>query len=740
MQSFLIKIPANNQKTTKAFWQLLNNLHDTLGKGKVSFEILLKAQHISFCFTSENQDASLISGQIYSIFPECEILEIPDPIQQIPNNFAGGNVTLAKSDLFPIKDFKNFEGDSLAGMLSVLSKSALDEMVLIQYVLKPRQDTGGLHFARNWQKRFDMLRYAFRVKYWFKKGDFRTKFKESFLQKEQENLFETTIRFAIFGTEEQHLKNRFHAIAQSFAQYSLTDFNNFAIKGPIKNSIFLTNLQKRNFGKQYLLSQSEISTLYHLPNEREVPNLVYVLSKKSDPPSTLQTDRSNPEISFFGETNFHNTRVPFGILRKDRRRHLYTVGKSGSGKSKLLELLIKNDLETGQGVGVLDPHGDLVDNVLRMVPKNRIDDVVIFDPSDEKFPIAFNPLEEVPSALKMRVTIGFLEIFKKLFGSNWTDRLEHVLRYTVLALLDSPNTTVLSIMKMLTDKNYRQYIIKNIEDDVVKNFWVNEFAGWSEKFDAEAITPLLNKVGQFVATNMIRNIVGQPQNKINFREIMDNKKILLMKVSKGMLGEENAGLMGAFAITKIYQAAMSRADILEENRQDFYFYVDEFQNFATNTFDEILSEARKYRLSITLANQFLGQLSSKIKTTVFGNVGSMVSFRVGAEDSSIFAGEYAPIFNPQDIINLGVREFYTKMSINGETTQPFSGRTLEMKFPKENYVKEIIDASREKYCLPVDEVRKILDAWEEGISKPEEIKKTKSKKQFEEPEFEIPIL
>lgn len=740
MQTFLIKIPPNNEKTAKSFAQLLNTLHETLGNTHISFEILVKAQHISFCYSCEEKITSLISGQIYSLFPNAEIEQIEDPLKNPPSNFLGGTISLSKSDLFPFKTFDTFEGDSLSGILSVLSKADPSETLMVQYVLKPRKDTGALHFRRNWKKRFDGIRHFFRFKYWFKKGNFRQIFNESFEKKETENLFETTIRMAVFANNPSLLPPRYYAVGQAFSQFNLTDFNEFQASPPRKTNLFLETFRNRKLNNSFLLSQSEIATLFHLPNEQEVPNLVYVLSKKSDPPSTLPTDQTNPDISFFGETNFHNTRVPFGILRTDRRRHLYTVGKSGSGKSKLLELLIKRDLESGQGVGVLDPHGDLVDNVLRMVPKERINDVVIFDPSDEKFPIAFNPLEEVPSALKMRVTIGFLEIFKKLFGSNWTDRLEHVLRYTVLALLDSPNTTVLSIMKMLTDKNYRQYIIKNIEDDVVKNFWVNEFAGWSEKFDAEAITPLLNKVGQFVATNMIRNIVGQPENKINFREIMDNKKILLMKVSKGMLGEENAGLMGAFAITKIYQAAMSRADTLEENRQDFYFYVDEFQNFATNTFDEILSEARKYRLNITLANQFLGQLSPKIKTTVFGNVGSMVSFRVGAEDASIFSGEYAPVFQPRDIINLGVREFYSKMSINGETTQPFSGRTLRLNFPPENYVQEIIKASREKYCLPVSKVQQILTSWEEGSLNQEKIQTGKTKKQFEQPEFETPIL
>jgi hypothetical protein len=275
---------------------------------------------------------------------------------------------------------------------------------------------------------------------------------------------------------------------------------------------------------------------------------------------------------------------------------------------------------------------------------------------------------------------------------------------------------------------------------VVKNFWVNDFAGWSEKYDNECISPLLNKVGQFVATDMIRNIVGQPENKIDFRDIMDNQKILLMKVSKGILGEENAALMGAIAITKIYQAAMSRADTPEEDRVDFYMYVDEFQNFATDTFDEILSEARKYRLNLTLAHQFLGQLSNKIRTTVFGNVGSMVTFRVGGEDASILAQEFNPRFAERDIINLGVRDFYTKMSIDGELREAFSGRTLDMIFPKENHAEACIKHSRKNYSRPLKEVKAILQQWEEGKYDPKADKNAPKDDQFEEVEFEEPII
>jgi len=662
----------------------------------------------------------------------------------------GGEVSLLRSDLFPITTFHEFEGDSLSGFLSILQKVPSSVRAMVQIVITPKHDSGWLHFWRSMQRKWEGFRMIFRLKYWFKKGDFHKMFADAFQEKESERLFTTSIRFAIFSptSNPQALKQAYISIARAFSLFNTIDLNGFEVSemGVSKTSRLLSN---RKFGNSYLLSISEIATLFHFPNPREIPNVLYVLSAKSDPPSTLPCDPKDPEISFFGTTNFHATNIPFGIYRTDRRRHLYSVGKSGSGKSKFLELLIQSDVLAGKGVGVLDPHGDLVDAVLRMVPPERVKDVVLFNPADEQFPIAFNPLEKVPSALKMRVTIGFLEIFKKLFGSNWTDRLEHVLRYTVLALLDSPNTTVLSILKMLSDKNYRQYIVRNIEDDVVKNFWVNEFAGWSEKFDAEAITPLLNKVGQFVATNMIRNIIGQPENKVNFREIMDSGKILLMKVSKGMLGEENAGLMGAFAVTKIYQAAMSRADMREEDRRDFYLYVDEFHNFATDTFDEILSEARKYRLNLTLAHQFLGQLSPRIQKTIFGNVGSIVNFRSGSEDADILRKEYDPIFTERDILNLGVREFYCKMSINGEITQAFSGKTLSAVDNPNNLSKECIDFSRKTYCQPLAVVKKVIAEWEEGVSAPPaekgEAPKAGEKQNsggasFEDPDFAEPLV
>ena len=607
----------------------------------------------------------------------------------------------------------SFEGDSLSGLLSVLSKLPPGEAVLVQIVVRPKLDTGYHHFRLMLRKRAERFRHIFRIKYWFKREVAKT-FTTKIEKKISNRLFGVNIRVAAISFKKSiNPMVRLEAVCGAMSNFNTLDLNQLRIGRPRKSGAYEL-FEKRALLRPFLLDTIELATLFHLPAEKEVPNLVHVLSHREPPPRELPTNRRDPEISFFGTTNFRDQKTPFGIKRGDRRRHLYVLGKSGVGKSKMLELLIKNDIDAGHGVGLLDPHGDLVDNVLSLIPEHRIKDVVLFDPSDLEFPPSFNPLEKVPEELKMRVTIGFIEIFKKLFGSNWSPRLEHVLRYTTLALLDSPGTTVLSILKMLTDKNYRQMIVRNIQDDVVKNFWVNEFAGWSEKFDNEAITPLLNKVGQFVSTNMIRNIVGQPENLIDFRHIMDSKKILLMKISKGILGEENAALLGAVAITKIYQAAMSRADTLERDRIDYYFYVDEFHNFATDTFDEILSESRKYRLCLTMANQFLGQLNNTIRTTVFGNVGSIVCFRIGGEDAKMIQGEFNPRFQERDLINLGVRDFCTKMSIDGETHEAFSGRTLNMEEPEVNFARDCIEYSRKNYSRPINEVKEILSRWEEG--------------------------
>ena len=439
------------------------------------------------------------------------------------------------------------------------------------------------------------------------------------------------------------------------------------------------------------------------------------------PPELPMYGRVNPsETSFIGRTNYvaalEEKKFVFGMKRGDRRRHLYVVGKSGVGKSKLLELLIRQDIAHGEGLCVMDPHGDLVEATLDFVPENRIQDVCVIDPSDMQYPVAFNPLANISQEFKHQLTQGLIEVLKKQFGANWTPRLEHVFRFTALALLDYPHATMRGMISMLTDRNYRQKVVEYIEDDMVKRFWAIEFRDWSEKFDTDAIIPLVNKLGQFLSDPMLRNIFGQKENKVDIETLMNEKKIILINLAKGKIGEENSSFFGSMFITKIKQAGMARAYIPEDRRHDFYLYVDEFQNVVTETFENMLSEARKYGICLTMAHQFTQQLLDKVLAAVLGNVGSIIVFRVGGEDAMKLKPEMVPVFDQKDMINLGVREFYVKMTIDGETYDPFSAETLKVTNPPHrSFKKEIIDASREKYATRLEEAKKLMEEEEKGI-------------------------
>ena len=743
-----------NVKMEPRFQELLISLRNTVTGERFGLEYWAWEQYTYFYMSMDEKYKDAMEGLIYSRYPDAEVHETEDftrffdPEQSA---IAGVELKLQQKDIFPIRNYDDFEvsrkkgaismtatrEDSMSVLYSVNSKIEKGEQTWVQIICEPQLDNAWYYarrrvqFVKFWLK--NIFSITDRLRKEGRKGINELRY-ELAKDKESSKQFMCSIRCAYIANDIGTAKMKLEGVLKSFYQFTDTDINGLIVGKNRTGEKFAEEFKTRKHtSHKFIFSGKEAATLYHFPNPDHVPHIVHVLARKSDPPQDLP-NANEKDVSPFGITNYHNNNVDFGIHRMDRRRHLYTVGKSGSGKSKLLELLINDDIQNGKGVCVLDPHGDLVDSCLRYVPPERMNDVILFDPSDTQYPIAFNPLEQVPEEYKMQLTIGIIEIFKKLFGQNWSDRLEHVLRYTLLALLDSPNTTVLSILKMLSDKNYRQKIVARIQDNVVKSFWVSEFAAWSEKFDADAITPLLNKVGQFVATNMMRNVVGQPETKFDIRDVMDNEKILLMKVSKGLLGEENSSLLGSMIITKIYQAAMSRADTLEENRKDFYFYVDEFQNFATDTFYEILSEARKYRLNLTIAHQYMGQLSEKIRQTVFGNVGSMISFRVGAEDALVLAEEYAPIFKERDIINLGVRDFYCKMSVNGEIREAFSGRTMTVPTVTNDLSDKIKEQSRKKYCMPVKDVMSFLDEWDEAAAKPpseEELAATGE--HFEEP-------
>ena len=417
------------------------------------------------------------------------------------------------------------------------------------------------------------------------------------------------------------------------------------------------------------------------------------------------------KVSFFAETSYssayYRSQEMFGIKRADRRRHVYLIGKSGMGKTRTLEQLIRFDIHYGYGLAVIDPHGDLVMSLLDFVPEERIEDVVYVNPADTEHPIAFNPFANVPIDLRQTVAQGLIEIFKKQFASTWTPRMEHLFRFATLATLEDPEGTLYGFLQLLTDSRYRQRVLTHVTDDVVRRFFSIEFASFSEKYDNEAITPLTNRLGRFFADPLMRSIFAEKENKIDFDEIMNQGKILLVNISKGNLGEENSALFGSIFLTKINQQAMARARIPEAERKEFYLYVDEFQNVATQTFTSLFSESRKYAINITVANQYLSQIPFELQETIFGNVGTIISFRVGGADADRLAQEFAPFVGGKDLINLGTREIYLKMPIDGRTEDPFSARIVAVDPPKHPSNKErIIERSRAKYSRDLSAPKK----------------------------------
>lgn len=443
----------------------------------------------------------------------------------------------------------------------------------------------------------------------------------------------------------------------------------------------------------------------------------------------------NKDVTYLGETTFRNKNQIFGIKRKDRRQHVYVLGKSGTGKSALMTNMVMQNIINGDGVCVVDPHGELVESIVASVPPDRIKDVVYFNPADTDYHIGLNVLELTDPRYKHLVASGLMGIFTKIWANVWSARMEYILNNTILALLETPGSTLLGVTRMLVDKPYRKVIVDNLKDPIIKGFWVNEYETWQDKFRNEAITPIQNKVGQFLSSSIVRNVVGQSKSTINLFEIMNEKKIFLVNVSKGRIGEDNSALLGGMLITKIQLAAMERVRIAEEDRKDFYLYVDEFQNFVTDSFANILSEARKYRLCLTVAHQYTAQLvsanGSAVRDAVFGNVGTMIVFRVGAEDAEFLAKELEPEFTAQDIVNLPNYRIYLKLMIDGVTSRPFSARTLPpiTQGGNKETETEVIETSRNLYAKDKDSVEKEISEWS-GMFGGGEIQNKKESEQF----------
>ncbi|MBI2411271.1 MAG: type IV secretory system conjugative DNA transfer family protein [Candidatus Kerfeldbacteria bacterium] len=672
----------------KQFELLFYNIFHLLvaNTASISVEIVQIHGAINFYIICPRPLVNAVMAFLFALFPDTHIQEVDQyiDIANVPPQAVGLKVRLVGSEAVHLRSAETFSEDPLNVLFNTFAQVSSHDAIFYQLILSPIDES----MVAEEGSMYSIV--------------------EKEVREDEKPHFQATVRMLYFtdGSEDPEITTSTlqHVFSPLATEQKYLRVNVFPDTQTLVNDYF--SHAQRSSG---MVNTEELALLFHAPDPvSKIRGVNWVYSRKAEPPMNLPTlkNTSPAELSRFGVTNFRGTAVEFGIKRVDRRRHLYIVGKSGVGKSKLLEKLIINDIVAGKGVCVIDPHGDLIQALLYHVPKERTEDVVYFSPSDLEFPIAFNPIANVSRDLKQQVAQGMIEIFKKFFGADWSPKIEHVFRFTILALLDYHKATIMGMQQMLTDRSYRQAVIAEIQDHVVKKFWANEFSSWSEKFDNEAIVPLVNKLGQFLSNEMVRNIVAQQMNKVDFDDIMNNQRILLVELSKGKLGEENSALLGSLIITKIEQHIMARALVSADERKDFYLYVDEFQNFATKTFDNILSEARKYRLNLTVSHQYLGQLLPATRETVFGNVGSMITFRLGAEDAQYVANEFAPRFSAYDIMNLGVREMYLKISIDGVVTPAFSAMSADVADPdfKSGIAEQCIAASRRKYATPLGDV------------------------------------
>ena len=739
-----ILVPKNNEKTPLAAEQMFATLHGIFRANApyqeyLSLEIAARDKYLQFyaCIPTHLKD--FVQGQIYAQYPNAEISEVDDytldeaeRIRSGELKICGADLTLINKEVYPIKTFLNFEVDPLAGITGVMSRVEKDEQIWIQILIKPVSDewqtkgashidavkSGNVGVGVGIGLLGSLTRAIGGIITTIITGATPPSAKEKpteevKLSGTQEAAlkgietkvtklgFGTKIRILAIAPHENVAQAKITSVVGAFKQYNIINLNGFQASLINTSSHYWEAFSQRMFlDEGQILNIEELASIFHLPSiSVETPNIVWAGSKKGEPPADLPIEDNVPEedLTIFAQTDFRHIVHKFGIKIPDRRYHMYAMGKTGTGKSTMLENMAIDDIREGRGLAVVDPHGDLINHVMDYLPEERIKDVVWFSPADRIFPVAFNPLETVDPDLKNIVASGVVGIFKKIFGESWGPRLEYILRNTVLALLDYPNATMLGITRILVDQNFRNKVVSQITDPVIKDFFVNEFEQYDPKFRTEAIAPIQNKVGQFLSSSTIRNIVGQPKSTINLQEIMDKGKILLVNLSIGEIGEDASALLGALMITKIQLAAMQRAPIPEEERRDFYLYVDEFQNFATDSFAVILSEARKYRLNIIMTNQYIAQVPEEVIAAVFGNVGTLISFRIGAPDADVLQKEFMPVFEAIDLVNLDNYHVYVKMSIDGVTCPAFSAITLPRRLQKLGNREKIIDFSRSHY-------------------------------------------
>ncbi|MFA6423211.1 MAG: type IV secretion system DNA-binding domain-containing protein [Patescibacteria group bacterium] len=710
-----VSVPKNNEKSPLSAEHMFASIHgifkkDIIVQDQISFEIVSYQKTIRFYCHVPNYLKDFVEGQIYAQYPTAEIDEADDYIKETEPNFCiyGAELKLNKDEVYPIKTFTDLSVDPLAGITGVMSQADLHDLIALQIIIKPVGDSwqdkgnalvksiksgvpiGGVPFKDMFKKEVKkFFSDLFKLSYSQPAGKEEKKEKvlsgpqdegvKSIETKTKKLGFETKVRIVAVCKNEQLAQSKVRGVVGTFKQFNTTNLNGFSAD-EVEGKEFLEKYLLRDYSESgFILNIEELASLYHFPSETvETPTIVWSGSKKGEPPSNLPLVETTPpdQLTVLGKVYFRNISHKFGIKVPDRRLHVYSIGKTGTGKSTLFENMLFDDVKEGRGVAVVDPHGDLVDAVLNFVPDERINDVIYFNPADHKNPIGFNLLENVDPDLKNIVASGVVGIFKKIFGESWGPRLEYILRNVILALLEYKKASLLDVTRILVDRGFRSEVVATVEDPVIRDFFVKEYEQYDDKFRTEAISPIQNKVGQFLSSTTIRNIVGQAHSTINIEEIMDQQKILLVDLSTGKIGEDNSALLGAMMITKIQMAAMRRVNIPKEERKNFFLYVDEFQNFATDSFATILSEARKYGLGLMVTNQYIAQMPDVVANAIFGNVGTMISFRVGPTDASVLAKEFAPVFDENDLINLDNYKAYIKMSIDGVTSQAFSAAPL----------------------------------------------------------------
>jgi len=667
-----------------------------------SFEIVTTKNKTTLYIATSREQFSYIESQLLAQYPKLSIAECTDQLPGIISQpHATTQLVLSSPFYYPLKTYKDVKDvDLLSSTLGCLAKLSQAQSAVIQIVCVPAgaswQRVAAGVVARGIPDPMNPTR---------SKNHPQARLIEA---KTNQVGFQTAIRIVVSSGDKESADRMLATVVGTYGVFSLGEGNTLVSAKPafwkmIRIEEAMRNRSMAFAPKHHVFGSAELATMWHPPGAllASIKNISWGTKLTGEPPENLPIATDNEEekknVNFFARTEFKNKATTFGIKKEDRRKHIYVVGKTGTGKSTMIANMAINDMRNKEGLAVVDPHGDLTDALLDFVPSYRINDIAYLDPSDVANPFHLNPLELKNPAHRELVASGIVSIFYKLYHYSWGPRLEYILRNCILTLLYVPNATLLAIPELLTNDRYREKIVVQLPDQVLKNFWINEFNKLSPQMRSESIMPILNKVGQFLSSQTIRNIVGSPVSTIDLESMMNEGKIILVNLSQGKLGEDNSALLGAMIITKIQLAAMNRVYAAEKERRDFYLYVDEFQNFATSSFIKILSEARKYRLNLTLANQYIGQIDEDVQNAIFGNAGSIVSFCVGATDARPLAREFGLKYKEEELVQLGNYQVVLKLSIDNHTSSPFSATTLPLPRSHNQNREKVIRSSRERY-------------------------------------------